>query len=226
MTAQCVAPPDVHGYPTEQERQRCFSEIISFMNALPSRIGVAADTAKPADQLNYEHLVAVAVAAGQPVAAPGSVRPSGGSREPEPQPAEPEPSPELSAEPSPEPTPEDRPTPAFIGNPDTPVNDAATFPHFDVSVEGGTKVSSGGKDLVTIEARVCLTSLTDDATNGTTRTSWDPWSAQTSDGGTVEPVSVRGSSKAFPKESHAKPGQCVEGTMACSMTNGARKRRT
>jgi hypothetical protein len=206
LEARCVAPPDEQGYPTGQERQRCFSEMISFMNALPSRLGVDNDPTVPADELRFDAMVSAAIAAGAPIAPPTAGTPTDGTT--------PEPSPEPQPEPSPEREPEPTSEPPLIGNPDSPVNDTATFPHFDVSVEGGTKVNMGGEDLVTVQAKVCLTSLTDDATNGSTRISWDPWSAETRDGDIVKPVSFHGSSDAFPKESRAKPGECVEGTLA------------
>lgn len=106
--------------------------------------------------------------------------------------------------------------PASPGQEDTPAQEAvdlsgsASFRHFDVSVTGA---EPGDDDTTVVHASVCLTSLTDDASNGTTRISWDPWSAMTAAGKTIKPVTGKGVTDTFPRESRAAPGDCVTGDL-------------
>ena len=101
--------------------------------------------------------------------------------------------------------------------------DSAVFSHFVVSVTGNRQVDPTRPEAgMDVDLKVCLTSLTDDATKGTTRLSWEPWNATTSLGAQLDPAAPAGDlAGAYPRESRVAPGECRTGTLRFIPPDGA-----
>lgn len=186
--------------PSRDLQERCFSELVNLMGALTARLDVAPDARVSQTPPTLD----AALAAAQLGAAP--------SDGPLPTTTEPEPGGEPNL---PEPSASDIPTP--IASPTdvgVDVVGETTFDHFGVAVTGTERLNG---DATLVHVRVCLTSLTLDASNGKSRISWDPWSATSATGLVLRPKSATGVTGAFPRESRIAPGDCVSGDLVFNM---------
>lgn len=195
-TLTCVEDADGAQPPTRELQERCFSELVHLMGALIARLDATPEATAPQTTPSLD----AALVAAQLDATPDA--------EATPTSTDPEPTGEPS---TPDPAASDFPSsPSSPSDMGVDVVGDASFAHFEVSVSG-TESTSGDETLV--HARVCLTSLTADASNGTTRISWEPWSATTSTGLVLRPQSATGVATAFPRESRVAPGECVSGDL-------------
>ena len=126
-------------------------------------------------------------------------------------PTDPAPSAKPTPEPpTPQPTSSDTSSGAAVA-----LNGNAAFEHFTVTVLGSTP-AAGRTD---VDVQVCLVSLTADAINGSTRISREPWSATTTEGTVLRPVTAIGAANPFPSQSRAKPGECATGMLRFASAN-------